>query len=698
MTNPPAPPVTLAAAQSREITDQVPVTRLHRAWSGPGLNERETLALKLGMSVLGGLSSSRLDNTLVRSEQLAVAVTAYVYDAEQLSFLQSRMDVKPGIDRAKAEARYDEVLAAYIAEGPTADEVRRAATQYVSQQIGELEGVGGFGGKGATLAEGLLYSGDPARYKKDLEQIATITPDEVRTALQKWLRRPVYKLAVVPGERTLDGGKLGGWGDEATSPPPPKDAKKPAPKLATGPKRTAPPVADVGDLAFPAVERATLSNGIQVAFARRATVPKVLVSMNFDAGYAADRRDALGTQALMLNLLDEGTTSRDSVAIAEEQERLGAQISTGANIDSSAITMSALSANLAPSLALMADVARNPAFAPDQVARLRDQQLAEISQELASPVGLARRAIAPLIYGPVHPYGVPSSGLGDAAVVRGLTPEALRAAHDTWLRPDLARITAVGDTTMAELVPLLERAFGSWQAPASPRPAKDLSAAIPASQSRIVVIDRPNSPQSVIVAGRALDLTGRQDNEPLELANEVLGNGFLSRLNLDLREDKAWSYGVRSAISAPLGPRSFTITAPVQSDRTGDSLKALIANMTAFPASRGVEAGELNRVTDGNIRGLPNRFETSAQLLGAIVTNDRLGRPDDYYATLPSRYRAIGAKALDDAASQYLQPKALVYVVVGDRKVIDPQLKGLGLPIEYAPVDTAPVDTSVGND
>lgn len=690
---PAAAPVTLAAPVSREMADQVPVIRLHRAWSAPGLNERDALALDLGLRVLGGLSSSRLDNTLVRDEQLAVAVSAGLQTFEQLSQAQATMDIKPGVDRATAEARFDAIIAQMVSEGPTEDELKRAATQYVSQQIGALEGVGGFGGKGATLAEGLLYSNDPDKYKKDLATVASLTREDVRAALAKWLNRPVYKLAVVPGERTEKGELMGGWGDEATSPPRAPDAKKPAPKLKTGPKRTAPPVADVGDLAFPAIERATLSNGIQVAFARRTTVPKVLVSLNFDAGYAADPRDRLGTQSLMLNLLDEGTTTRNSVAIAEEQERLGAQISTGANIDSSAVTMSALSANLAPSLALMADIARNPAFAPDQVARLRDQQLAEISQELASPVGLARRAIAPLIYGPVHPYGVPSSGLGDAAVVRGLTPEALRAAHDTWLRPDLARITVVGDTTMAELVPLLERAFGSWQAPSGPRPVKDLTAAIPASQSRIVVIDRPNSPQSVIVAGRALDLTGRQDNEPLELANEVLGNGFLSRLNLDLREDKAWSYGVRSSISAPLGPRSFTITAPVQSDRTGDSLKLLIANMQAFPATRGVETVELNRVTDGNIRGLPNRFETSAQLLGAIVTNDRLGRPDDYYATLPTRYRAIGAKALDDTARQYLQPQALVYVVVGDRKVIDPQLKSLGLPIEYAPVDTG-----VGND
>ena len=696
--NPVAPPVTLAAPVNEELKDQVPVTRLYRAWSGPGLNDRETLALKLGMSVLGGLSSSRLDNALVRGEQLAVAVTASAQDFEQVTFLQTYMDVKPGVERTRAEARYDEILASYIAEGPTADEVKRAATQYVSGTIGQLEGVGGFGGKGATLAEGLLYSGDPAHYKAELAAIAAITPDEVRAALQKWLGRPAYKLAVVPGTRTADGGKLGGWGDEATSAPPAKDAKKPAAKIATGPKRSTPPIAPVGDLAFPQVERATLSNGIPVAFARRATVPKVLVAMNFDAGYAADPRDALGAQSLMLTLLDEGTTTRDSIAIAEEQERLGAQISTGANIDSSAVILSALTANLAPSLALMADVVRNPAFAPGEVERLKNQRLAEIAQEQSSPVGLASRAIGPLIYGPDHPYGVPASGLGEPAAVAALTPATLRTIHDRWLRPDLARITVVGDTTLEQLLPQLERAFGGWQAPDTPKPVKNLDVAIPTPKRRIVVIDRPNSPQSVILAGRVLPVTGGgtpgNGGEDIDLANEVLGNGFLSRLNLDLREDKGWSYGVRSSVPRPLGSRSFTITAPVQSDKTGEAVKLLIADTTALATGKTpVNAEELQRVTDGNIRGLPNRYETSAQILSAIVLNDRLGRPDDYVAKLPTLYRSFDAKALDAAARTYLGADNLVFVIVGDRKVIDPQLQGLGLPIEYAAVDTR-----VGND
>lgn len=681
-----AAPVTLASPERREMTDQVPLTRLHRNWSGPGLNDPDAVALDMGMRVLGGLASSRLDNALVRGEQLAVKVTAAAYPFEQLSQIQITMDIKPGVDRAKAEARFDELIAQFVTEGPTEDELRRAATSAIAGELGALERVGGFYGKGATLAEGQLYSGDPAKYRTDLVRIAALTPKDVRGALQRWMTRPVFALAVTPGERTEKGETMGGWGDEGSTPPPTPDAKRPAPPLPPGPKRTAPPVAPVAALSFPAVQRATLSNGIPVALARRTAVPKVVVNLSFDAGVGADLLDKPGTQGLMLDMLDEGTATRNATQIAEEQERLGAHIAIGAGADSSAITLDALTANLGPSLALMSDVARKPAFSDSEVARVRDQQLAELSQTLATPAALARREMTKLLYGPAHPYGQPGDGLGNAKSLAALTPDALRTAHETWLRPDLARITVVGDITMDGLLPMLETAFGDWQVPASPRPVKNLAAAIPSPSARIVLIDRPNSPQSVIVGGRVLPVTGRdQGLEAVDLANEVLGGSFLSRINTNLREERGWSYGAYSNVASPVGPRALTVAAPVQADRTGDSIREILADMKAFPAKKPVNAEELNRVTDGNIRGLPNRFETNQQVLGAIVVNDRLGRPDNYYATLPDRYRAIDATALDAAATRFLQPDGMTFVVVGDRRVVEPQLKALGFPVTIVP-------------
>uniref|UniRef100_UPI0035B0BB4B M16 family metallopeptidase n=1 Tax=Novosphingobium sp. TaxID=1874826 RepID=UPI0035B0BB4B len=398
-----AGPVTLPAPLHREMTDQVPVTQVYRLWSGPGLNDPDAPALDIGLRVLGGLASSRLDNELVRGKGVAVSVSAGVMQFEQVSTLMITMEIKPGVDRATAEREFDRVIDQFIAEGPTEDELRRAATTTVASQIGGLEQVGGFSGKGAQLAEGLLYSGDPLQIKKDLARIAALTPADVQSAVQRWLGRPVYSLVISPGTRTEKGELMGGWGDEATSKPPKPDARKKAPRLAAGPKRQSPEVAPVGDLAFPALERATLSNGIPVVLARRTSVPTVLVSLNFDAGYAADAQDSPGTQGLMLGTLDQGTANRDATQIAEEQERLGAHLSVAANLDASAVMLSALTPNLAPSLDLLADVVRNPAFRDADVSRTKDQQLADLAQALASPRSLATRSLAPILFGPDHP-------------------------------------------------------------------------------------------------------------------------------------------------------------------------------------------------------------------------------------------------------------------------------------------------------
>ena len=693
-------PVTLAAPASREMRDAVATTRITRAWSGPGLTASDEPALDVGMRVLGGLASSRLDNDLVRGQQLAVSVSASVEQQESISILSVAMEVKPGVDRKLAEAALDAEIARYLREGPSADELRRAAMQEVSGNVAAMEKVGDFGGKGSTLAEGLLFAGDAGFYKAELARIAALTPAQVRDAMRHWLGRPVFSLTLSPGERTEKGEGMGGWGDEAQipaggHPAPAVDARQPTPPVPSGPPRLLPAVAPIASLSLPIIEHARLSNGMAVTLAHHGMVPRVLVALGFDAGIAADagigEAGAPGQQGLMLAALGEGTDAAggtlSATALREAEERLGATIASAEGLDESTVTLDTLSPNLAPSLALLAAVVRHPAFAPDDVARLKAQRLAALAEVLSAPAALAARTLDPLLFGRQHPYGQPGDGLGTQAAIAAATPALLRATHDRWLRPDLAHITVVGDVTMAQALPLLERAFGDWHAPATPAPVKAITAAPPSATPRIVVIDRPHSPQSVIRAGRVLALRGalapgEVPQDAAALANQVLGNDFLSRLNTDLREDKGWSYGVHSQLREPVGQRSLIITAPVQADRTGDAIRAILADMAAYPATRPTTATERERATEGNIRALPNGFETNAQLLGKIETNDRLHRPDDYYATLPARLRALDGAALDTAAKAWLQPDGLTFVVVGDAKAVVPQLQGLGMPVE----------------
>jgi zinc protease len=520
--------------------------------------------------------------------------------------------------------------------------------------------------------------------------------------------RPVFRLTILPGERSAEDIAIAGG---AVSRPryfrSPEEGGAPAPATPStkGPRAFAqqggtagaaaapqpvpaiapPPVEPVKGLEFPPIERATLSNGMKLVFARRASVPIVQVTVSFDAGNAADERAKLGTQALLLSLLEEGTATRDSIAIAEQQERLGASIGNTTSMDTTSVYLSALKPNLAPSLDLLADVVRNPAFKPEEVERKRAVLLSRIASEKTQPQGLALRVLPPLVYGTAHPYGVPFTGSGDEAGVKAVSRDDLISFQHRWLRPDNGTIFVVGDTSLAEVRPLLEARFGTWAAPAEPKGKKLFPTAAPAARSRIILIDKPQSPQSMILAGAVLPLRGTEDTLRAMTANEVLGGSSTSRLIMDLREAKGWAYYAGSQISLVRDTMPLFVFAPVQTDKTGDSIKAALADMKDFLGAKGVTSDELRQAVNSGVLSLPGEFETSSALLSGIMRNQTLGRPDDYYARLPDRYRALTPADLDAAARATIDPSRLIWVVVGDAAKVRGQLAGLGLPVEELP-------------
>jgi predicted Zn-dependent peptidase len=699
---PDVPVPTLPAPVDKVMHDRVATVSIHREWVVPGVNDPAVGQLELATAVLGGLGSSRLDNALVRKEKIAVGVSAGVQEFEKISLLNVTARVRPGVDPALVSRRLDEIIADFLKNGPTADEVQRAATSSVAATIRGLEQVGGFGGKAVALAEGAVYSNDPAKYKKDLQEIARATPASVAAAARRWMGRPAFRLTVAPGERSPEDIAIAG---SAVSRPryfrSPESGGAPAPGMkaagavqpaapaaatppgqAPAPKIAPPPVLPVKGLEFPPIERTTLTNGMKVVFARRAAVPTVNVAVAFDAGNAADDKAKLGTEALYLSLVEEGTATRDSIAIAEDQERLGADIGSNASMDNTTISVAALKPNLAPSLDLLADVIRNPAFKPEEVERKRAVLLARIAAEKTQPQGLALRVLPPLLYGASHPYGVPFTGSGTEAGVKAATRDDLVAFHHRWIRPDNGTIFVVGDSTLAEIVPLLEARFGSWQAPAEPKGVKAFGAAAGEGRSRIVLIDKPQSPQSMILAGEALPVRGVDDPLRLTVANEVLGGSTTSRLTMDLREAKGWAYGAGSQVALVRETVPMFIFAPVQTDRTGDSIKAALADIGGFLGGHGVTPEELHQAVNNQVLSLPGEFETSGALLGALMRMASLHRPDDYYTRLPDRYRALTPAELDQAARASIDPGKIVWVVVGDAAKVRGQLQSLGLPVE----------------
>ncbi|HPV67233.1 MAG TPA: pitrilysin family protein [Sphingorhabdus lacus] len=684
-----APIPTLEKPIKIVMKDKIPATGIYRNWIVPGLADPDANALYVAMAALGGLSSSRLDNILVRQEQSAVSVAAYMLPFVHGSLVNIQVDVKPGGDADAVAKRLDEILSEFVAKGPTAEEVQRVATSTIAQQIDGLEQVGGFGGKAVALAEGQLYVGDSNFYKKELQRLAATKPETVKAAMEKWLTRPVLEIRVEPGEREAYQEVAAGSGMRTGTLSAPAFYSPPGSEDLSGtvgtsfqdrskfPEPTGTPALD-----FPAVEETTLKNGIKVFFARRAAVPTVRVAVSFNAGYSADPVDKRGIASMMSTMLLEGTKTLTSTQIAETEEKLGADVNVNSSLDRTVASLRAVKPNLAPSLDLLADVIKNPAFDEKEMERVRVQQQTRIKSENNQPQGIAVRTLPPLLYGKGHPYGGPQTGSGYPETVATITKADVSAFHQSWVHPAKAEIFVVGDTSLKEIKPLLEKRFGNWKAAGAAAPAKNFTAAIPAAQSKILLVDRPNSPQSLVMAGKVLDAKGSDDLLTLRAANEIFGGDFLSRINMDLRETKGWSYGVRSQVNGAEDRVPFYMFAPVQTNQTGPSIKVLMDQLKDFNGSKPVTPDELDKTIKGNVLELPGSYEQSAAVLGQMQADRLNKRPFDYAETIAAKYTALTAKALNDEMRAKIDPSKITWLVVGDAAKVKPQLEALGLPIE----------------
>jgi len=667
---------TLAQDVRVVMKDQVAATSVTRYWPAPGITSADLTALSVGAEILGGLASSRLDEVLVRDEQLAVGVSAGNFEFQRVGVLSVGATVKPGVDLAVVEARLDALVKQFIAEGPTEDEVRRAATSNLASTIRGLEQVGGFGGKAVTLANGEVLAGDASFYATQLERLAKVTPAEVKAAMAKWMTKPAMTLVLEPGPRDASYEEAASVGAGAANA---SERDRSAETLTVTVERPKPPIDTVAELDFPDLERATLKNGMKVTYARRTAVPATYISMSFNAGSAADPIAKRGLEGLTMALFDEGTTKLSGQDIAEAGERLGASISAGSGEDRSTFTLSALTANLAPSLDLMRQIVREPAFNPADLERVRTQTVTGIKQAMKSPQGIAQRTLTPELFGAGNPYG----GVSTVASVSAITRDDLVAFKDSWIRPDNGEVFIISDRPLGEIVAALNTVFGDWKAPKAPKGSKSFQATAAAQGKRIILVNRPNSPQSFIFGAQVTPLdAGDPAFVAFNSANNSLGGNFLARLNMNLRETKGWSYGVRGGAQARENAVVYGISGGVQADRTGDSLAEMIRETSEFLTVKGVTAEELQRSIASEVGALPGRFETSPAVLGAIQGNALFGRPDNYQETLASLYRAQTTQSLDAAARSAIDVDKFVWVVVGDASKVATQLEAVDLPVE----------------
>ena len=657
---PPGPPVARfdqwiakrTGSSRQSAQDRVPQTRIMKMWNVPGDATRDRVLLDLAAAVLSSGKSSRLYKRLVYDDQSATTVSAFNETREIASVFTVQVDVKKDGDPAKVEKTMDEEMSKFLADGPTTDELQRAKTDVFAGFIRGVERIGGFGGTSDVLAAGMVYAGTPDAYKNNLEIIRNATPSDIKEVAKKWLSDGVYVLQIDPYPPDLKAAASGA-------------DRKQMPKGGAEPP-----------VVFPKVEKATLSNGMQIQFARRESVPVVEFNLVFDAGYAADQGGMPGTASLAMSMIDEGTKTRSSIQISDEQQRLGANIGSGSSLDSSFVTLSALNANLDASLDLFADIVLHPSFPEADFKRLQKQQIARIQREKAQPVGMALRVFPKLLYGSSHPYGLPFSGSGYEDGVAKLTRDELVKFHATWFKPDNATMIVVGNTTLAEIKPKLEALFKDWKK-GSP-PAKKLSAVAGKNTTTIYILDKPGAVQSVILAGQLVPPIANPDEIAFKTMTQVLGGSFVARLNMDLREDKHWSYGSYTFVPDARGQRPFIGYAPVQTDKTKESMVEIMKQFKGITGPMPITQPELAMAQDGMTRTLPGQWETQGAVSGSIADMVIFGLPGDYYATFPGKVRALKTGDVDADARKTLTPDKMVWVIAGDRAKIEAGIKELG--------------------
>ncbi|MGC4085051.1 MAG: pitrilysin family protein [Vicinamibacterales bacterium] len=455
---------------------------------------------------------------------------------------------------------------------------------------------------------------------------------------------------------------------------------------AQGPDRSKPPEpGPPPTLTLPRIQKQQLSNGLPVWIVEQHEVPVAQINLVVLSGSADDPSGKFGVASLTAAMLMEGAGNRSSLELADAIDFLGADLNATSGSDSSSIRLHTTVARLAEALPIMADVAQRPAFAQADLDRLRQQRLTSILQGRDDANTIASLAYARVLYGTAHRFG--TATMGTAETIKSFTPDDVRRFYTSIYRPDNAALIVVGDVTAATVVPLLERNFGAWKAPAGTSVAHVKQPAPPQRTRReVYLVDKPGAPQTQVRIGLVGVSRATPDFFPLEIANTILGGSFMSRLNMNLREKHGYTYGASSYFDMRQEPGPFLAFAGVQTDKTADALKEFFVEITGM--QQPVPPEELERGRSYEALGLPSGFETTGDISRRLEESLVYKLPDDFYARYVPNIEAVTAAEVQRVARRYLPADRMAVVIVGDRARIEAPVKALNLgPISHLTVD-----------
>jgi zinc protease len=664
---PPGPPVARQkewiakrnGAQRAVAQDHVPQARFYKVWNMPGIGTADAGYLDLLSDILSSGKDSRLYKRLIYQDQIATALGVGEDIDEIGGLFKVIAEARAEADLPAIENAVNEEMTRLLRDGPTPEEVARVKTAHVAGLARRAERVGGFDGKSDILAESQTYFDSPDGWREREARIRNATAQDLLEAGRRWLSDGGFVLDITPY---------------------PSLAAEP-----TGLDRSAIPTPGaMKPPVFPAIRRATLSNGLKLIVVERHDTPTVWFDMVMDAGKASDQFAKPGAAVLTASLLSDGTQTLDALQLGDRLQSIGAILQTAVALDSTSVLLNGLSARLDQSIDLFADILLHPGFREADVEREKKLRIAAIVQSRQSPSREAFRLAQHILYGSGHAYGVLPTEASVAALGRG---DILRY-RQTWFHPNGATLIVVGDTDMATILPKLEARFGGWKPAALPK--KNIGEIAGPEQSTLYLVDKPGAAQSVIEAVFPAPRRVNPDDLGLKAMNTVIGGAFTSRLNLNLREDKHWSYGASSALNDARGPGFFSASAAVQTDKTRESLVEMQRELSDIVKARPVTAEEMKLARNALTLSLPGRWETSEAVTSTIGDMVDFGLPDDYYGDYVRRIGALTPTDATRAATSILKPAA-TWVVVGDRGKIEAGLRATGMEVKVVDPDGNPL-------
>lgn len=651
--------------------DRVPEARILFAWNTPEFGNKEDLHFDLIAAILSSGKNSRLYKKLVYEDQIVSNAFSYQASKELASIFIVGANVKPDKDVEIVKAELLNEINEFIENGPTESELKRVKASYFANFIKGLERIGGFGGISDILASNETYHGNASYYKTKLKFIEDATVSDLQKTAKKWLSNGKFTLLCKPfPEYTVTNSSV----DRSS-----------LPKLGPSKKSN-----------FPEVQRDKLSNGLNIVLAKREGVSTIEMRMMFNAGYKSDYLSKPGVASLAMNLLDEGTKDKTSLQINEELQLLGANLSTGSDPDISSVSLNTLKQSLDGSLNIFSDVITNPAFPEKEFKRLQTEQINTIKNEKSQPIGMALRSMNKYFFGENHPYGNPYTGSGYEDTVANITLEDINSFYKNWIKPNNATLIVTGDLDMNTLKSKLETHLKKWKK--GNVPELTFKDGVASSKNTLYLINRPESQQSVIIAGHLTKKYGEVPQEVLDQMVNILGGDFTSRINMNLREDKHWAYGAGGFILNTQHDRPFIVYAPVQTDKTAESVTELRKELAQFISTKPVTQAELDKTKNNEILKLPGQWETNAAVNASLYNLVKYDLPDDYYQTYDDNVRNITLSELKKVSTEVVKPEEVNWFIVGDRAKIASKLDQLGFDnIIEIDADGKPIDAKTIN-